>query len=196
MLSKIWLCSVLLIILWINSSYSFSLRKEAPSCDVEDHLSKFDCYPEEGANQQACLARGCCWKETHLYAKNLYVPLAEPYCYFPKNFPKYKVSQTLLNGVDGVTYRIEKQIPSFRPNEILNLTVNIKYDSKERLRVRIIDPNVARFEVPLALNTNTQSPNETDYFINVIDEPFAIQIFRKSTQNKMYVCFLFVRPKP
>lgn len=30
-------------------------------CKLLKSDEKFDCYPEDGANQAGCEARGCCW---------------------------------------------------------------------------------------------------------------------------------------
>ncbi len=83
-------------------------------------------------------------------------------------------------------YEITKQASTFRENEILDLNVKLKYDSDQRLRVRITDKNNPRYEVPLTINDAPERDGKhTDYYVNVIENPFAIRVYRKSTHKIM-----------
>ena len=161
-----------------------------PVCNQIDNVNRFDCYPENGANENDCLNRGCCWSPpsqpedvNQKYLQNV------PYCYYSKDFPAYEVvsGESLPNGY---LYSIEKSNNSFRPNEILKLEVRLMFESKERLRIKISDPNSKRYEVPVfKLNKKDKLDSEfgddTDYQISVNQKPFFIKVFRKSTGKLM-----------
>ena len=67
------------------------------------------------------------------------------------------------------------------------------YESNERLRVKITDSNNERYQVPLDVDTNKnkfKNEESSDYYVNIVDEPFAIRVYRKSTQTLMYLKIL------
>ena len=147
-------------------------------CEISTRLERFNCYPEQGATQEKCLQRSCCWKVD--------VGIKVPFCYFPKNFTNYQVFKEVLNTTADTSYLISKPKATFRPKEILNLKVDIFYDSNDRLRVRIIDPVNKRYEVPLQINNGERVRSaDTDYFVQVDKSPFAIKIYRKSNNKLM-----------
>jgi hypothetical protein len=183
---NIYLKFSFLFVFLIKINYSYKLN-EQPVCDVKTPGERFDCYPEDLATKEKCLKRGCCWLE------NDKLSLDAPLCYFPSNFPSYKVIET-KNKINGYSYEINKNIKTFRENEILNLTVDLFYETSERLRIRIFDPNNQRFEVPLDVDQNkSKFKNDgimNDYYVSIVDEPFAIKVYRKSTQTLMYFEFI------
>jgi hypothetical protein len=163
-------------------------------CSIVSESERFDCYPEEGANESDCLNRGCCWME-HKYL----LDIAAPYCYYPRNFPHYKVlTEKTIVETHGASYYINKMASTFRKNEILNLTVDLFYDTEKRLRVQISDTNRARYEVPLEVDASQEKLKKSansDYYVSIVDEPFAIKVYRKSTQRLVlvfhyYNCFV------
>lgn len=171
------------------SSYcqAHSLGDYAPQCSIPDESKRFDCFPESTANENDCINRGCCW----LPHDNV-LNMVAPFCYFPTNFPNYQVVgdgnvKMINDNISAISYNIQKNQTTFRPNEILNLSVDIIYDTQQRLRVRIYDPNRARYEVPLNVEYNKMksSSDDIDYYVNVIDNPFAIRVFRKSNNKLM-----------
>jgi hypothetical protein len=130
------------------------------------------------------LKRGCCWQ----------TKIIGPSCYFPLNFPNYEVigDKKVLNE-SASSYQITKKQPTFLPNEILNLTVDLFYVSEQILRVKIYDKNNPRYEVPLNINGETlkkSSEEQPDYYVNISDLPFSVKVFRKSTGNLMFVYYL------
>ena len=142
---------------------------------------RFDCFPEPRSfsKESECLQRGCCWSgPTGLGNPNT------PFCFYPTNFPSYVVK----NKSDNV-YRIEKAKATFRPNEILKLEARIIPDGKKRLRVQIVDPNNQRWQVPSVVlssnNNNNNNEKDYDFDVTVSENPFSIQIYRKSTGKKM-----------
>ena len=88
----------------------------------------------------------------------------------------------------GASYHISKMASTFRPNEILNLTVDLFYDTEKRLRVQIYDTHKTRYEVPLDVDNSREKLKKSanvDYYVNIIDEPFGIRVYRKSTESLM-----------
>ena len=82
---------------------------------------------------------------------------------------------------------------TFRPNEILNLTVDLYFESDQILRVKIYDKNNARYEVPLNVNGGKFKKSiNSDYYVSISNVPFAIKVFRKSTGNIMFVCLISI----
>ena len=70
------------------------------------------------------------------------------------------------------------------------------YETDERLRVKIYDRNNARYEVPLDVDKNKGKLGDgsnRDYYVNVVDEPFAIKVYRKSTQQLLFVAYAFFK---
>ena len=162
----------------ILSVVGFKVRQ--PSCDIAEHDRRFDCYPENGSNENDCLKRGCCWSNQGD------VDMA-PFCYFPTDFPNYEVveDKKIINAF-GASYQINKKASTFRQNEILNLTVDLFYESEQRLRVKIYDKNNARYEVPLDIkDKKAEKSANSDYYISIADKPFSIKVYRKSTGNLM-----------
>ena len=79
---------------------SSGIKKQPPNSycpkDLEDEL-KFDCFPENNANELECSKRGCCWSTSDTEFV--------PYCYYPSNFALYsfvnisKLNDNYHNGV-------------------------------------------------------------------------------------------------
>lgn len=161
---------------------SYFNAKDGPMCEVGGDGERFDCFPEDGANEADCVNRGCCWR-----ANSLGFGIDAPYCYFPLNFPNYQtIKSKTLNQMHASSYYIEKIQATFRPKEILNLTVDLFYDTDQRLRVQIYDPNNERYQVPVEVShKGLRRTANTEYYVNIVDEPFGIKIYRKATQKLM-----------
>ena len=164
-----------------------------PVCDAIANNNRFDCYPEQGSTQAGCLSRNCCWQPPHA-DENGQVSLDIPYCFFPSNFPNYRIVNSSRTQSGGLVYSIQKSTPTFRPNDILNLEVNIIPETQQRLRVQIIDPANDRYQVPVVkkqaiTSSSTTATNfasdEYDYQTTVSNDPFSLKVFRKSTGKLM-----------
>ena len=170
-----------LMIKWIVMLFSAWLVS-AQQCDQPMETARFDCHPEPFASAENCLARYCCWEPT-LRPRNqstVSFQVNVPACYYSRDFPAYKIIANESTAF-GQRFTIMKQQSSYLPNEILNLTVDLLYESAQRFRLRIYDPTNKRFEVPLQVPVVPTKANVTDYEVSLTQAPFAILVKRRST---------------
>uniref|UniRef100_A0A3Q0SHT4 alpha-glucosidase n=1 Tax=Amphilophus citrinellus TaxID=61819 RepID=A0A3Q0SHT4_AMPCI len=146
---------------------------------LEWKVIRIDCHPEEHADQAKCEARGCIWD-----------PLATgkgPWCIYPQDYG-YTVT-SLVETSSGMTLDItrnNKYGSSGRPEspDVDTLRVEIHYHSSEMLQFKISDPKTKRYEVPVGLSlpkTPEIDENKRLYKVVIANDPFGIQIIRKST---------------
>ena len=169
------------IIKWIVILF-FIWSASTQQCDQTVDAGRFDCYPERSISQENCLARHCCWKPIfsarNRSTNSLQVDV--PACYYPRDFPTYRIISNESTGF-GQRLTIVKQQSTYMPNEILQLTVDLVYETAQRFRLRIYDPTKKRFEVPLEVPVVETKANITDYEVSLSQAPFAILVKRKST---------------
>ncbi|XP_050301021.1 lysosomal alpha-glucosidase-like [Anthonomus grandis grandis] len=115
-------------------------------CKLLKDDEKFDCYPEEGANQDGCEARGCCWIPAKTKPKRYKsIALDVPYCYYPPNYETYKflnVTQTAF----GLVGFLKRNYKSAYPNDVEIIKLIVKYETENRLHLKIVDPINPRYE--------------------------------------------------
>ncbi|KAL1453810.1 hypothetical protein WDU94_010122 [Cyamophila willieti] len=101
---------------------------------------RFNCFPRGVENQRGCNARGCCWTMPDQGGQ-------QPPCYYPYNYKSYAL-ETLSPKTDNtgprLTYR--KQIDSPYPDDFELVQMDIEYETDTRVRVKISNPNVNRYE--------------------------------------------------
>lgn len=130
---------------YIDEGYSRSSALPPPpppgpeECKLVNDIDKFDCYPEDGASEENCIARGCCWVASqfnHIDKVNGTVPLNTPYCFYPANFSTYKyvnVSETAF----GLIIFLNRSYRSPYPNDAEILKMIVKYENENRLHVKV-----------------------------------------------------------
>ncbi|KAJ8280469.1 hypothetical protein GJAV_G00054930 [Gymnothorax javanicus] len=140
---------------------------------------RFDCHPEEDADEAKCKARGCIWQPT--------TATGAPWCFYPVNYG-YRVEQVAEedSGISIDIRRDIKQRTTHRAGspDIDLLRVEIRYLSDKMLQFKIYDPANKRFEVPVPLNVPSvpeTDPGKRLYMVKVVSFPFGIQVVRKST---------------
>uniref|UniRef100_A0A3Q3EIB9 alpha-glucosidase n=1 Tax=Labrus bergylta TaxID=56723 RepID=A0A3Q3EIB9_9LABR len=150
---------------------------------VAEEYQRFDCHPEENADEAKCKARGCTWKQSAL--QNV------PWCFYP-NDHGYSIT-TSKETDSGITVDIAQnnKYRSSYPDspDIDTLRVDIRYHSGHMLQFKIWDPATDRYEVPVPLSVPPEP--ETDetkrlYEVRVINNPFGIEVIRKSTGTKIW----------
>lgn len=109
-------------------------------CAVVDDANKFDCYPETSiATKEKCEARGCCWQvdQTQTQRKGLNGKVTGvPFCYYPKDFPGYKTGLKATTPT-GFTVALSRNTTGFYPDDVMNLVMDVKYETEYRLRIRV-----------------------------------------------------------
>jgi hypothetical protein len=67
------------------------------------------------------------------------------------------------------------------PYDILNLTVDLIYETQQRFRIQIYDSINKRYQVPLQVPVVEKKADMTDYDVVVNSKPFSLVVTRKST---------------
>jgi hypothetical protein len=161
----------ILLLCCVTSTYT-------EQCDQPSDVARFDCYPDNYVTQEACEARKCCWRAP--FQQNNSANLGTPTCFYPKDFPTYQVTSNQTTDF-GQRFRILKSQSTYMPNDILDLTVDLIYETQERLRIKIYDTFNKRYEVPLEVPIVEKKVNTSDYDVLVESNPFSILVTRKST---------------
>ncbi|XP_043925917.1 maltase-glucoamylase, intestinal-like [Protopterus annectens] len=157
----------------LGTSYTVAWTISSELLDSE----KIDCYPDDGTSQSACEERGCLWAPTQVSGT--------PYCFYPKSYGysltslEYKDTGLTATITTSSTPRFGPQFPSITP-----LEVDVTYLENSFLRFKIYDPNNKRYEVPVPLDLPTTLATDESkrlYEVHITDQPFGIQVKRKST---------------
>lgn len=95
----------------------------------EKTVDRIDCYPErDGANEDSCLKRGCCWQETE--------PNTAPFCFFSDNYG-YSVERVESTNT-GMLVDVNKSNSTLPyPKEVHKLRMEVFYEKKYRIRVKV-----------------------------------------------------------
>lgn len=160
----------------LNLGKNFTVQWNQVSLDSE----KIDCFPDNNPeNKQNCEERGCLW-EPNSAAEG-------PRCYFPKQYNPYLVKSTQYSSM-GITVDLELNTATARikmpSNPISVLRLEVKYHKNDMLQFKIYDPKNKRYEVPIPMDiptTPTSTYENRLYDVNIKENPFGIQIRRRST---------------
>ncbi|KAK3570325.1 hypothetical protein QTP86_017161 [Hemibagrus guttatus] len=145
---------------------------------IVESLQRFDCYPGETATEEVCTKRGCIWEPLNLNGV--------PWCYFPMDYGYIAEPAEEMEG--GWSFTIKRNnkypVPRILSRDIDTLQVEIAYLSGYSLRFKIFDPANKRYEVPVPLDLPSTPEVQEDkrmYTVNITQQPFGIQVVRKST---------------
>lgn len=128
----------------------FNLFRELPNppkpdinvCKLVNESERFDCFPEDGANQKTCELRGCCWLSVNSELKDEQqedVPLNVPYCFFPPNYNKYSFIN-ISEAAFGIEAILERKFRSPYPDDVNVLKMTFRFETKDRLHVKVSKP--------------------------------------------------------
>ncbi|XP_072776104.1 sucrase-isomaltase, intestinal-like [Taeniopygia guttata] len=141
---------------------------------------RIDCHPQPGASREACEARGCVWCSAG--ASNA------PWCFFPEDSPYgYARSGSAQQTDKGWRVTLNKrQALSLFGNDISPIVLEVEFQTKDRLRFRLYDPNKQRFEVPLKIDGPGVTAEEANYEVEFSDDSSRFRIKRKSTGTVLW----------
>ncbi|KAG8523333.1 putative maltase-glucoamylase 2, partial [Galemys pyrenaicus] len=190
----------------LNLGQNFSITWSLPVSDEE----KFDCFPGDSTvSKQSCEQRGCLWDPVNASDPRV------PKCYHD-TIPSYVASdiQYLPAGISmQLTHlgtppsaRAAAPPPSSRgappPTQaaaaaasdpfsakISLLDVSVIYHTENMLQFKICDSTNKRYEVPVPLNippSPVGSPENRLYDVSIQNNPFGIQIRRKSSNTVIW----------
>lgn len=123
----------------IKQDLPYPPKPDWNDCKLPKESDRFDCFPEDGANQKDCETRGCCWLPAKSEPKKKNkkdVPLNVPYCFYPPNYESYSfvnISQTAF----GIEAFLERKYRSPYPEDVKILKMIFKFETKDRLRVKV-----------------------------------------------------------
>ncbi|RDD42442.1 Sucrase-isomaltase, intestinal [Trichoplax sp. H2] len=137
---------------------------------------RIDCYPEPGVTQNLCTQRGCCWQPSSQIQ-------GAPSCFFPVGNHGYSAVKQVESTTSGYSATLSRcNTAQYLRQGLLRLAINVAIPSKNRLRIKIFDPAIQRFEVPLKLPSMSGSRvDNADFNVAFNSTPFAISVTRKST---------------
>lgn len=168
-----------------NINNDKKVRNKANSqCDNIINENKFDCYPEGDISKTGCEMRGCCWKpvlqEKVNRSAGLLPPLKVPWCYYPMDYPGYTVDKMYDTDV-GFNTEMSRTTMSHYPETIMALTMEVRYETQTRLRIKIYDPKSARYEVPIPTPSVSKAADNPMYTViaGKPTEKFFFSVVRK-----------------
>ncbi|XP_071998992.1 sucrase-isomaltase, intestinal [Engystomops pustulosus] len=150
---------------------------ESYTLEINNDLYRFDCFPEESVSKENCEKRGCVYYEP--------VTIRIPSCIYPSSYGYNVISQQ--NTPTGMTadLRVAQSFARYDISPPLkDLKLIVTFHENEMVQFKIYDPNEKRFEVPVPINTpsNTSSTvQDRLYDVEIVNNPFGIRIIRRST---------------
>ncbi|NXE53142.1 MGA protein, partial [Casuarius casuarius] len=149
-------------------------------CPTLNTSERIDCLPDQVATQNLCNLRGCCWSPQS--------DTSVPWCYFSSNYG-YQVDgsvQTTQAGFQATLKRLSS--PSLFGNDISTVLLTGEYQTQNRFRFKITDPNAERFEVPHEYvgSFSGSAASNLQYRVDVTEDPFGITVTRVSNGRVLF----------
>ncbi|XP_030650308.1 maltase-glucoamylase, intestinal [Chanos chanos] len=156
---------------------SSPINIECPNIALAERV---DCFPEPGASQQRCEARGCCWSprdETNI-----------PWCFFSKNHGYKVVSKQTPDNTHMMATLERMNAPSLFGADIPKLTFHAWMQTKNRFRFKITDAEKTRFEVPHEHVKPPTTPltGAPNYEFELLENPFGVRVRRASNKKILF----------
>ena len=93
---------------------------------------RVDCQPEGVADATICLERGCVYDE-------IYDAPGTPWCFFPVDYG-YGLTGKPTGNDKGIVFNlVRNSVPSLFGNEWQSITLEVQYQTDDRLRVKVGD---------------------------------------------------------
>ncbi|KAI5703867.1 hypothetical protein M8J76_001346 [Diaphorina citri] len=137
---------------------------------------RFDCFPNGQVTEESCTARGCCWS----ISNNSKVPA----CFYPHGLQSYKVVHIDKHSY-GLDVYWKNTIKSPYGSDVQMLQMSVKFETVQRLHVKITDANATRYEpsfpeVPM-FNNRVKSV-DCLYDVSVAENGTGFAVTRRSDQ--------------
>ncbi|XDB49451.1 hypothetical protein AB1E18_003024 [Capra hircus] len=185
---------------------AFSIQWDLPVSD----LQKFNCFPEQPAvSEESCRERGCLWEPTTVpgvptcFYDTIPSYAASNIQYLPTgitvDLTHLTASEAAEATVPPPSSRDELPPPAAiakaaSASDTLSATIgflrlSVIYHTENMLQFKIYDPTNKRYEVPVPLNTPSSpvgSPENCLYDVKIRNNPFGIQIRRKSSSTVIW----------
>lgn len=133
-------------------------RRSDDRCTFGSIAERFDCHPERNATEEACRARGCCWRNAMLEPHI-------PSCFYPKDYVGYRVER-IASHDDGVRIKLTRQAPSGIDDDVQSVDVSVVYYDRDSVRITIVDSTRERFVPPLPEIPAKTFKGRRDYVVN------------------------------
>nr|XP_034988351.1 sucrase-isomaltase, intestinal [Zootoca vivipara]XP_034988352.1 sucrase-isomaltase, intestinal [Zootoca vivipara] len=156
------------------------LKEFSPTCPVVKPSERIDCIPDTLATKDICTLRGCCWSPEN--------ETSIPWCYF-SNSHGYQVEGGQTDTETGFEATLTRlPAPSLFGNDIERLVLTGEYQTANRFRFKITDPDNKRYEVPHPNVSPFRGPKATNanYRVEITENPFSIRVIRLSTNNVLF----------
>ncbi|XP_027394605.1 putative maltase-glucoamylase-like protein FLJ16351 [Bos indicus x Bos taurus] len=185
---------------------AFSIQWDLPVSD----LQKFNCFPEQPAvSEESCRERGCLWEPTTVpgvptcFYDTIPNYAASNIQYLPTgitvDLTHLTASEAGQATVPAPSSRDKLSPPAAAAkaasaSDTLSATIgflrlSVTYHTENMLQFKIYDPTNKRYEVPVPLNTPSSpvgSPENCLYDVKIQNNPFGIQIRRKSSSTVIW----------
>jgi alpha-D-xyloside xylohydrolase len=156
-----------------------------PSSDSQ----KLDCG-YAGIDQNGCESKNCCWSPAGTNSQ-------APWCFFktspPPTYSLRSITPT-STGFEGILSLNGTGTATYGP-DIVDLSLQVIYESPEYIRIKITDVGKTRWEIPQEVisrpSVTTKASNE-DYTFTYTESPFSFQVLRKSDGYAVFKSGSFV----
>ena len=138
---------------------------------------------QDDSTEAGCVARGCCWAASESGTQGV------PYCFYPKNYDVGYVVTKQSNTNVGVnaTLSLPQFVRTPFGNDVRNVSLSIWEETQQRLHFKLGDATQARWEPPVTTPAPpSNKPANVDYEYTVKQNPFSIEVTRKSTGTTLF----------
>uniref|UniRef100_A0A8C9N3C3 alpha-glucosidase n=1 Tax=Serinus canaria TaxID=9135 RepID=A0A8C9N3C3_SERCA len=162
-------------------THSFiSLTDFHPQCQNTPAAERIDCIPDQQATQSTCSLRGCCWSPQS--------DTSVPWCFFSPNHG-YRVRGSQRSTQAGFEATLDRlPSPSLFGDDIQTVLLTAEYQTNNRFRFKITDPNAQRFEVPHEHVKPFQGSmaSNPSYKVELKQNPFGLVVTRASNGKVLF----------
>eukprot|EP00013_Stygamoeba_regulata_P005203 CAMPEP_0177640502 /NCGR_PEP_ID=MMETSP0447-20121125/6576_1 /TAXON_ID=0 /ORGANISM="Stygamoeba regulata, Strain BSH-02190019" /LENGTH=1002 /DNA_ID=CAMNT_0019142575 /DNA_START=142 /DNA_END=3150 /DNA_ORIENTATION=- len=139
-----------------------------------------------GMNQSQCEQVGCCWSEVSPNPNNL------PWCFYAQpQVQGYSVSSMTktASGLSGVLQLLDGGTPNLFGPDLPTLRLDVWMETNDRVRVRVSDPTLQRWQVPSEVFPHTDATTAASspaYAFSYTENPFGFAVQRLSDNSVLF----------